>query len=164
MSRVIVGIDGSEGSMRALDHAAEEARLRQAVLEVVYVHALPTSRSPFAHGLTAEVVSADVYAQMVEHDREEREELEERHRQFGERLLSDAAARLSDDGKVETTLLFDRRPARRLLDVVRDRPDATLLVVGSRGRGELTGLLLGSVSQACVNHAPVPVTVVPTTH
>jgi nucleotide-binding universal stress UspA family protein len=39
------------------------------------------------------------------------------------------------------------------------REDADLLVVGSRGRGGLTGLLLGSISQQVAQHAPCPVVI-----
>jgi nucleotide-binding universal stress UspA family protein len=48
-------------------------------------------------------------------------------------------------------------PARVLLDAA---ADAVLLVVGSRGRGGFTGMLLGSVSQHVVARAPCPVVVV----
>lgn len=163
MTRIVVGVDGSAGAALALEHAAEEARLRHAILEVVHVRPLHRPASPFAHGLSADLVAGDLYAQMVEREREERERYAERSRQQGETLLSDAVESLPhDQPKVETTLLFDRRPARRLVDLIHERDDCALFVVGSRGRGELTGLLLGSVSQACVNHAGVPVTVVPT--
>ncbi len=163
MGRVVVGTDGSPGGQAAVRFAAEEARMRGATLEAVYVHAIPARDSAFSHGLSAEVASADLYTEMMERDREVEEEAQDRARQFGQALLDRSlAAAEAGDLDAETTVLFDRRPARTLIDAVRRRDDVDLLVVGSRGRGELTGVILGSTSQACVTHARVPVTVVPT--
>ena len=55
-------------------------------------------------------------------------------------------------------LVVEGHPTEVLLEVARE---ADLLVVGSRGRGELAGLLLGSVSQRCAERASCPVVVVP---
>jgi nucleotide-binding universal stress UspA family protein len=49
-------------------------------------------------------------------------------------------------------------PAKALIDASKE---ASVLVVGSRGRGGFAGLLLGSVSQQCIVHAACPVVVVP---
>lgn len=161
MGRVVVGIDGSEGARRALQFAVDEARMRDATLEVVHVMPPPPARAPVTQGLQAEYVSADMYADFVEVDRDEAERLQVRARQAGEHVLDAAVDAVPHDGvAVERTLLFDRRPARRLVQLLTDHDDVELLVIGSRGRGELTNRLLGSVSQACVNHARVPVTVV----
>jgi nucleotide-binding universal stress UspA family protein len=45
-------------------------------------------------------------------------------------------------------------------NLIRQAQGAALLVVGSRGRGGFAGLLLGSVSQQCAQHAPCPVVIV----
>ena len=162
MSRVVVGVDGSKGAREALAFAVDEARMRGATLQVVYVQGIPAApRGAFLGSPQAEFTSGDLYETFLAREREESEELEERVRQHGEQVVGHMLDDV-DTGPVtvETTVLFDRRPARRLVELVNATSDVDLLVVGSRGRGELTGLLLGSVSQACVTHARVPVTVV----
>ena len=59
---------------------------------------------------------------------------------------------------VQRTVVADRRPAEALVEL---STNADLLVVGSRGRGGFTELLLGSVSHAAVLHSVCPVVVVP---
>jgi nucleotide-binding universal stress UspA family protein len=74
-------------------------------------------------------------------------------------VLQEAVERVRSDHpsvEVETTVV-EGQPARVLVDM---SADADLLVVGSRGLGGFSGLLLGSVSQQCVHHAHCPVTVV----
>ena len=53
-------------------------------------------------------------------------------------------------------------PASKIIEVAKEWP-ADLVVMGSHGRGKIEGLLLGSVSQAVLHHAPCPVLVVPQT-
>jgi nucleotide-binding universal stress UspA family protein len=61
------------------------------------------------------------------------------------------------DTEIDYVAMGDRHPSEALL---RASNDADLLVVGSRGLGGFGGLLLGSISQQCVQHATCPVLVV----
>ena len=131
---VVVGVDGSEGSARALRWAFEEARRRGARLQAVFAWSYldqPEGRFDAAYGE------------------------DDAGRQLDEAL--DAVAGDFDDVDVERVVVCDLA-ARALLDASRD---ADLLVVGSRGVGGFKGLLLGSVGQQVVQHAPCPVVVVP---
>jgi nucleotide-binding universal stress UspA family protein len=138
MSRIVVGVDGSAGSQRALRWALEEARLRNASVHVVHAwHAPYVMPSPMAPVVTYEYdpiqrTAEDVLAGAVRAE-------DTRGLDVHEVLVCDSAA-----------------PA--LLDAAKG---ADLLVVGSRGRGGFAGLLLGSVSQSVAQHAPCPVVVVP---
>jgi nucleotide-binding universal stress UspA family protein len=136
---VIVGIDGSPTSERAIAAAFEEASLRRVPLiavhawaDVTYDSLYGTSRSPVQW-----------------------EPIEE-----GEQLL--LAQRMAGwqekypDVEVRRELVRDR-PRQILLDW---SAKAQLVVVGSRGRGGFRGMLLGSTSQALVHHAQCPVLVV----
>jgi nucleotide-binding universal stress UspA family protein len=163
MTRIVVGVDGSPTSRKALAFAAQEARMRDATLEVVHVR--PPARMTglsSSFGVQAEYLSADMFTRAAERDREQVEEAENEARRAVENMLHAAIADVDlDASRIEQTILVDRRPARRLVELVNERDDVELLVVGSRGLGELSGALLGSVSQACVTHARVPVTVIP---
>lgn len=161
MARIVVGYDGSPAAQQALEFATREARMREAVLEVVHVRPPTHLSEGLSHGVQAEYASAEAFGRMVESDRTQTEEAEQHAREAAERLLGKAVANLDDHTlQIETTNLVDRRPARQLVELVGQRGDVDLLVVGSRGLGELSSRILGSVSLACVTHARVPVTVV----
>lgn len=138
--RVLVGVDGSEGSRRALDWAFDEAEVHTSLVEVVTVW-----RSAYDAPR-----DFDVSYQVAD------ETLAQRAR----RLLAGALAAEVDahpDVKVETAVL-EGDPAEVLC---RRATGADVLVVGSRGHGTFAGLLLGSVSSKCAHHSAVPVAIVP---
>jgi nucleotide-binding universal stress UspA family protein len=140
MGRIVVGVDGSEHSRRALRWALEEADLRGASLEAVAAWSYPY------------LAGADAVATVAVDPRE----LQATTARALEEALEECATPAQRDA-VKRTVVEDR-PARALLDAANG---ADLLVVGSRGRGGFAGLLLGSVSSQCVHHASCPVVVVP---
>lgn len=138
MSEIFVGFDGSEVSKHAVRWAAREARLRDEPL--VIGHAL----QKWLYEMPEHAAHADV-------GRWAREDA---------RTMLDDAARIAHDVErdvdVTTRLLSgDARPA--LLEAA---ANASLLVVGGRGEGGFTGLLLGSVAHGVAGHANLPVAVV----
>lgn len=155
MGRIVVGIDGSPESKRALGWAAEEARLRDADLQVVYVYGPPEEYNPYALAYGVDIGSADLAAD----EREWQDRHDARARERAEAVVHSVVREVVPDDEVRTepVAVRDTRPARALMHSARG---ADLLVVGSRGRGGFTGLLLGSISQQCAQHAPCPVVVV----
>ncbi|MEU0533875.1 universal stress protein [Amycolatopsis tolypomycina] len=136
---VVVGVDGSPNSEQAIAVAFEEAALRGAPL--IALHAWNDVTYEDAFG------SARILTQP--------ESLEEDE----ERLLGQRLAGWQEkypDVAIRRVLVRDR-PRHALLEV---SAEAQLVVVGSRGRGGFTGMLLGSTSQALVQHARCPVLVV----
>ncbi|MHB1613228.1 MAG: universal stress protein [Actinomycetes bacterium] len=132
--RVVVGVDGSPSSVGALRWAAGYARCSGAPVHVVEAwvtpHVAGFPLDPAGDGGRAKA-QADLEAVV-------------------------AAAELPAEVTV-TVQLVDGHPTQALLDAARS---ADLLVLGSRGHGGFTGMLLGSVSQHCVQHASCPVLVV----
>lgn len=73
-------------------------------------------------------------------------------------LDADVAAIVGDDPGVPVATVAERGPAAKVL--LRNSHDADMVVVGSRGHGGFTGLLLGSVGQQVATHAGAPVVVI----
>lgn len=134
---VLVGVDDTAHSWLAADWAAAEAKLRGGTLRVVHA----------VHGITGaelELVSEGADQQVLD---------------AAATVLEDARARLAaaHPGLRTETVLARDHPAEALLGAAED---ADLLVVGTRGQGGFTGLLLGSVSLKVAAHATCPVVVV----
>lgn len=141
MARIVVGVDGSEGSVEALRWAGEEAPLRSDSICALYAWTYPVFL-----GAPMETIGP----------MPSREELVEE----GERILEEAiAAAFPGGADVEIAREVVEDPPARAL--VRASRDADLLVVGSRGHGGFRELLLGSVSHQCVLHSSCPVVIIP---
>ncbi len=142
---ILVGIDGSESSARAVLWADEQARLERHPLVLVY--AVDPARSLFASEYGIGTVQ---FMDAVEAG--SRELLETTRAAIG---------REPDDGPEIRTLLELADPRQALLDL---SGEASMIVVGSRGRGPVRSLLLGSVSIAVAQHARCPVVVMRPPH
>jgi nucleotide-binding universal stress UspA family protein len=139
--RVVVGVNGSAGSHRALQWALRYADQTTAVLEAVCVWQMPPV-TDFGIGWTPEVFTG-----------------QDAEAAAGAVLAAAVAEVAGDEPLVPIRCRVLRgRPTDVLLSAA---TFADLLVVGSRGHGTLAGILLDSVSQHCVQRAPCPVIVVP---
>ena len=138
--RIVVGVDGSECAKAALRWAMTQARLTGASVEAVHAwHAPGTSGAGYGWATAASV--GDTF------DAEAAKVLDE--------TIAEVSAHL--DHPVEVLARAMPGPPSQVLLHAAD--GASLLVVGSRGRNGLTGMLLGSVSRHCAEHAPCSVVV-----
>jgi nucleotide-binding universal stress UspA family protein/uncharacterized protein (DUF2267 family) len=134
--RIVVGVDGSEPSKAALRWAVRLAPAINGEIEVVITWEWPTN-----------------YGFMVGAAEEWRPDLD------AGTVLEDTLNEVFG-GARPSNLLMSVREGGAAYELLSASSDADLLVVGSRGHGGFAGLLLGSVSTICAEHATCPVLVV----
>jgi nucleotide-binding universal stress UspA family protein len=145
MSGIVVGIDGSHNASRALEWAMAEAATRKAHLTVLTVHSVPAS-----YWTGAPV--------MLPGDEDKVAEI----RKAAESAVAATASKLGAGQPESVTVsAVNGFPAQALVDASKD---SDLLVVGARGGGGFSALMLGSVSNQVVHHSACPVVVIPAEH
>jgi len=128
-------VDGSDASEQALRWALEESRLRRSTLRAVYAWLRPQIGG--RGYIPPEFLDQDLLRKTAQ-----------------ERLDANVAKLAGENPGVELERVVSEGPAAKVLTQAAE--DAELLVVGSRGHGGFAGLLLGSVSHQCAQHAPCP--------
>lgn len=130
--RIVVGVDGSQGSEDALRWAARYAELIGADLDALIAWSLPEIYAYASRDYAADARAA---------------------------LTRSVERALGPDGAEHVTLhVVEGHPATAL---TAHCPGAQMLVVGKHGHGGFVGMSLGSVSHHCVSHACCPTVVVP---
>ena len=142
MNTILVGFDDSEIGQPALRFAIEEAKLRKAKLRVMTTWKVPDESS-------AELPAS--------------EEILKRYRKEAEDTLAEAAAIVKREapGVEIDVVAIEGKLGDALAEAAEAAPKPTMVVVGTHGRGGLTGSLLGSVSHQLIGQSHIPVVVVP---
>ena len=145
MPGIIVGVDGSEHSLSALDWALDETDLRKTPLTVVTV-------SPIVTGIYGPGYAPADYYPVEEESRAQAEKATQD-------LVNEAVGRR---GAAPAATVTVRALSGTAADeLINASADADLLVVGARGAGGFARLVMGSVSTQVTHHALCPVVIVP---
>jgi nucleotide-binding universal stress UspA family protein len=134
---IIVALDGSAHSLKALDYARELAEKHGSKLILLH-----------AYRATSDLRETEGYNQMVA-----------KRKQAGEAIIEEACKRLGQASCELEKDLLEGPAANAIVSAVTAR-DADLVVMGTRGMGTFKGLLFGTVSTKVTHHAPCPVLVV----
>lgn len=141
---IVVGVDGSPGSKAALRWALDQAERTTTTVEAVIVW---TPETVFCYGyewVPVAVAGADLAA-------------------AADTLLMDTLVEVTDDRGRSAPIQPRVLQGRPVTELLRAAGSAQLLVLGGPIHGRIAGLVRGSVSHECLQHAPCPVLIVPAT-
>ena len=143
MSGILVGVDGSDNSQRALEWAAKEAAFRHTSLTVLAVHQA-------VHGWTGTLSFHD--------DDEQTQKVAEAAKAETDKVLAGLGDSRPESVAVRAVHGY---PAEELINA---GADVDMIVLGTSGMGGWSRQLIGSVATKVVHHATTPVLIVPMGH
>jgi nucleotide-binding universal stress UspA family protein len=150
--KILVPLDGSEHSIRALEKAVQIAKKFQGKITLIHAYSVsvqpiimpePTLSSPGIPVLTSEEISG----------------VAEAARASGGKLLTDGEEKAKAGGVEVGKMLVEGHAVQEIVKAAKEG-NFDLIVMGARGVSHIRGLLLGSVSDAVIHHATCPVLVV----
>ncbi|CAL9492833.1 Universal stress protein [Nocardiopsis dassonvillei] len=145
LKRIVVGVDGSPNSRRALGAAVDLVAGTGGELVVVHSWEVPYPYDPVALTASGFQPQEDLFEKQSE--------------QLVAEMLAEAIDEQRDDVAIDVTVV--RTQDAPVNAILKAAEGADAIVVGSRGRGTVRGLLLGSVSQGLLHHSKIPVVVLP---
>ena len=140
--KILVPVDGSDHSLTAIDHAVALAKITGGKVDLINVVDI-TERVQIYTQFHAVYVPENYLNDLLA---------------LGDQVITEALTHLPDDVKGESVVKTGE-PREFLRDYIKNR-GYDLVIMGNRGLGSLSGLVLGSVSQFLIHNAPCPVMIV----
>lgn len=141
--KILVPLDGSDRSNKALAHTVELASKLNA--KITLMHVVP-SLPPYVNTAVDRLGQAQ-------------QSIIEELMRNGKEMLQQYASSISDKGIEVDSFTVMGQPADEIIEKAKHE-DYDLIVIGSRGLGEIKGYLMGSVSNRVSRHAPCPVLII----
>ncbi len=144
--RILVAVDGSAHSLRAVDVAVDLAKQRGYALRLV--HVIPSTSVPPGLQKWAK----------IEHVHESPQWLYDES--LADNVLNDAQDRIADANSIDTDRFVDHGDAAKCIIGMSEDAETEMVVLGSRGLSDFGGLVLGSVAHKVAHSASCPVVTV----
>lgn len=139
IQKILLPTDGSEYAEKTIQYAIDLAKAVGASIEVMYAF------QPSASLRKRAAMMVEEYRKALEEDAQE--------------IVAEVADRLKADGVAVSATVVEGPAAEAILRAI-DELNPSLVVMGARGEGGFTNMLLGGVAEQVVRHSPVPVLVV----
>ena len=150
-SKILVPLDGSEHSLKALEEAAQIAKKFSGKLTLIHVYSVQPIVMPepsTTGSLSIPIVTGDEVSMMIE-----------AARKFGNKILEDGEKRINTSGVQVEKMLVEGHAGEEIVNAA-NQGNFDLIAIGARGVSHWREMLLGSVTDGVIHHVSCPVLVI----